>query len=87
MQSLSMHFYLYRIEFLYHVHVCVVCLCFVAEWTTPVITGDIPPPASDFSFTKISADQGVMFGGYGPNGFSSELRVATVHRGSVVSVN
>ena len=71
-----------------HVHVCIVCLCFIAEWSIPVVTGDTPPPASDFTFTKISADQGVMFGGYGPNGFSSELRVATVSsRDSVVSVN
>ena len=53
----------------------------------PTITGDIPPPLAHFSFTKISSDQGVMFGGYGPGGRSSDLRIATVSRDSVVSVS
>ena len=61
---------------------------YIAEWSIPVVTGDTPPPASDFTLTKISADQGVMFGGYGPKGFSSELRIVTVgSRGSVVSMS
>ena len=64
----------------------VTLLCWIAEWSVPVITGDMPPPASDFSFTKISSEKGVMFGGYGPTGFSSALRLATVGKGSVVSV-
>ena len=69
-------------------YVCVVFICLLAEWSIPVITGDTPPPVGDFTLTKISADQGVMFGGYGPNGLSSELRIATVSsRGSVVSMN
>ena len=67
-------------------YVCTVFFCLIAEWSIPVVTGDTPPPASDFTFTKISVDQGVVFGGYGPTGFSSALRLATVHRGSVVSV-
>ena len=53
----------------------------------PIITGDIPPPLCNFSFTKFSFNQGVIFGGYGPGGESSDLRIATVSRDSVVSVS
>ena len=60
----------------------------IAQWTVPIITGDIPPPLGYFSFTKISSDKGAMFGGYGPRyHFFNDLRVATVSRDSVVSVS
>ena len=58
----------------------------VAEWTTPSITGDIPPPLAYFSLTQISVEQALMHGGHGPGGSSSVVRVATVSRDSVVSV-
>ena len=56
----------------------------IAQWTIPTVTGDIPPPTSDFTFTQISSVQAVMFGGVGPEGSSSELYLATVGRDSVV---
>ena len=58
----------------------------IAEWSTPTITGDIPLPLAFFSFTQLSSEQMVMFGGSGPGGRSSVLRVGTVSRDNVVSV-
>ena len=59
-----------------------------AEWIIPSVTGDIPPPMEDFSFTQISNHQAVLFGGHSPRDFSdtADLRLATVIRESVVSV-
>ena len=62
-------------------------LHFIAQWTVPSTTGDIPPPLAGFSFTKISSEKGAMLGGYGPEGDSGGLRVATVSRDSVVSMS
>ena len=59
---------------------------FVAEWVIPTVTGDIPPPIADFSFTQISTDTAVMFGGDRNGIHSSELYLATVGRDSVVCV-
>ena len=66
---------------------CVAFLHFIVQWTVPTITGDILPPLSGISFTKISSDQGVVFGGVGLGGRSSDLRIATVSRDRVVSVS
>ena len=61
--------------------------CFTADWTFPTVTGDIPPPMDDFSFTKVSNKQAALFGGYGPGYIKySDLRLATVSKDSVVSV-
>ena len=56
----------------------------VAEWTIPTLTGDIPPPITYFSFTQISSDTAVMFGGNEAGHYSSELYPATVGKHSVV---
>ena len=66
-------------------------LCFltpyIAQWTIPIVTGDIPPPMANFSFTPFSSNQAVLFGGEGPGlKIFSDLRLATVSRDSVVSV-
>ena len=45
----------------------------VAEWTIPTVTGDIPPPIAHFSFTQISSDTAIMFGGDTAGNSSSEL--------------
>ena len=67
---------------------CCVFLHFVARWTIPNVTGDIPPPLSEFSFNKFSSDQAAMFGGVGPGSlYTNELRVATMTASSVVSVS
>ena len=67
-------------------------LCFltpyVVEWTIPIVTGDIPPPSFQFSFTQVSSDHAVMFGGYAAGyGSSEELYLATMGRDSVVCEN
>ena len=72
---------------LFPYHVLRSLIHFIVQWTVPIITGDIPPPLASFSFTKISSDQGATFGGAGPGGYSSDLRIATVSRDSVVSVS
>ena len=56
----------------------------VAEWTIPAVTGDIPLPITDFSFTQVSSDTAVMFGGDIAGIHSSELYLAAVGRDSVV---
>ena len=56
----------------------------VADWTIPAVTGDIPPPTAEFSFTRISSDTAVMFGGDTTGPVSSELYLATVGSDSVV---
>ena len=66
---------------------CVAFFHFIVQWTVPTITGDIPPPLGRFTFTKISSSQGAMFGGHGLGGGSSDLRIATVSRDSVVSMS
>ena len=66
----------------------VVFLHFVAEWSVPTVTGDMPTPMDSFSFTKISPEQAAMFGGAGPGWmYSQELRIATFSERSVVSVS
>ena len=56
----------------------------VAEWTFLTVTGDIPPPIANFSFTQSSSDKAVMLGGDASGQLSSELYLATVGRDSVV---
>ena len=75
-------------KYMFHFHTHVVFPHSTAQWTIPTVTGDIPPPIADFSFTKISSDQAVLFGGDDPGFLSgtSDIRLATVSRDSVVSV-
>ena len=56
----------------------------VAEWTIPIVTGDIPTPIAEFSLTQISSDTAIMFGGDTIGRNSSGLYLATVGRDSVV---
>ena len=59
----------------------------LAQWTIPTVSGDIPPPTSEFSFTQVSSNQAVLFGGDAAGFISSELYLATVGRDSVVCEN
>lgn len=36
------------------------------SWLIPHVTGEAPPPCSNFSLTSISDSRGIMFGGYQP---------------------
>ena len=65
-----------------------VCPHSIGQWTIPTVTGDTPPPVAEFSFTKISSDQAVMFGGQSPEiTYLSDLRLASVSRDSVVGMS
>ena len=33
-------------------------------WSSPLLKGEIPPPCSHFSFTKVDQDRVVLFGGW-----------------------
>ena len=60
-----------------------------AQWTIPTVTGDVPYPMVEFSFTQISRDRAVLFGRECP-GYDTgtcKLQLATVSRDSVVSVS
>ena len=63
---------------------CISFPLFIAQWMVPLVTGDVPPPVAEFSFTKISSDQAVLFGGCVLGGVSSELWLATVNWDNVV---
>ena len=73
--------------------VCITCFpCHVflhslAEWTVPTVTGDIPSPIAHFSFTQISYNKAIMFGGNATAHLQSELYLAAVGRNSVVCEN
>ena len=60
---------------------------FIAQWNIPTVSGGIPPPMSNFSFTQVSSDQAVMFGGKMAGLALTELYLATVFRDSVVCEN
>ena len=58
----------------------------IDHWNSPNVSGDKPPPVDDFTLSKIAEEKIVLFGGYTPQGASSEFRVATILGDSVVSV-
>ena len=68
-------------------HVMYFLTPYIAKWTIPTVTGDIPPPTCKFLFIQLSNGQAVMFGGETP-GFihSEELYFATVDRDRLVHV-
>ena len=36
------------------------------EWSTPSVTGEVPPPCAGFTLTKISHTSALLYGGYNP---------------------
>ena len=56
------------------------------HWISPNVSGDKPPPVDSFTLSKIANEKALLYGGYTPQGPSSELRVATVRGDSVVSM-
>ena len=80
------------------VSVCVcecvcVCVCinvgllFLGEWITPTVTGDRPPPISQFTLTSVTNNTAVLFGGSTTNGrVSNNVYIINFTKTSVVSV-
>ena len=57
------------------------------EWSSPNITGQAPPPCSDFSLTPVGERRAALFGGVsGSAAVSDDLYIADLSRDTVVSV-
>ena len=66
--------------------VCInVGLLFLGEWITPTVTGDRPPPISEFTLTSVTNNTAVLFGGDTTNGVSNNVYI-NFTKTSVVSV-
>ena len=65
------------------------CVCInvcLGEWITPTVTGDRPPPISDFTLTSVTNNTAVLFGGITTNGFSDDIHIINFTKTSVVSL-
>ena len=73
---------------LYGICVCVfiLILLFLGEWTSPTVTGDRPPPISDFTLTSITNTTSLLFGGCIGDGASNDVYIFEFTDTSVVSV-
>ena len=59
------------------------------EWSSPNITGQPPPPLSDFTLTPVGERKAALFGGQNESGaymFSDDLLIVELSRDTVVSV-
>ena len=54
------------------------------EWSSPNITGQPPPPLSDFTLTPVGQRKAALFGGLGS--ISDDLLIVELSRDTVVSV-
>ena len=69
---------------------CISCLSLISlppdGWSSPVVTGQAPPPCYDFTLTTVGEKRAAMFGGYSQSSFSDDLYIVDLKRHSVVSV-
>ena len=57
------------------------------EWSSPNITGQPPPPCSDFTLTPVGERRAALFGGLSGSGAASDdLFIVDLSRDTVVSV-
>ena len=57
------------------------------EWSSPNITGQPPPPLSDFTLTPVGERKAALFGGRSGSGaISDDLLIVELSRDTVVSV-
>ena len=57
------------------------------EWSSPNITGQPPPPLSDFTLTPVGERKAALFGGTSGSGaVSDDLLIVELSRDTVVSV-
>ena len=56
------------------------------EWSSPNITGQPPPPLSDFTLTPVGERKAALFGGGGSVSYSDDLLIVELSRDTVVSV-
>ena len=55
------------------------------EWSSPIITGQPPPPCSSFTLTLVSTRKAALFGGRIESGASDDLLIVELSRDTVVS--
>ena len=56
-------------------------------WSSPVVTGQAPPPCSSFTLTTLEGNRAAMFGGTTPSSsWPNDLYIVDLERHSVVSV-
>ena len=55
-------------------------------WSSPVVTGQAPPPCEDFTLTTVEGKRAAMFGGSTESGPSDDLYIVELRSHSVVSV-
>ena len=57
------------------------------EWSSPNITGQPPPPCSEFTLTPVGERRAALFGGWRDVGdYSDDLFIVDLSRDTVVSV-
>ena len=58
---------------------------FLGEWIAPTVTGDRPPPISEFTLTQVTNNSAVLFGGGTTNGASNNVYIIEFADTTVVS--
>ena len=56
------------------------------EWSSPNITGQLPPPLADFTLSPVGERKAALFGGYSGSRDSDDLLIVELSRDTVVSV-
>ena len=57
------------------------------EWSSPRVTGQPPPPCSDFTLTPVGERRAALFGGInGPGIYSDDLLLVELTKHTVVSL-
>ena len=72
----------------YMVYLSVQCVCInvcLGDWITPTVTGDRPPPISNFTLTSVTNNTAVLFGGHTTRA-SNNVYIINFTKTSVVSV-
>ena len=70
------------------VYVCVSLISLPPDgWSSPVVTGQAPPPCFSFTLTTVGEKRAAMFGGFiQSSDYSDDLYIVDLKRHSVVSV-
>ena len=59
---------------------------YLGWYTTPVISGQSPPPCSQFTYNKVASNTGILYGGCTPDGDSNIIHIAKLTKNAVVSL-
>ena len=59
-------------------------LLFIGKWSVPIISGQRPPPCSDFTLNKLPHNRGIMFGGDGNLTWYNDIYIIELTSDTVV---